>query len=139
MKTLNQELPSDTFSKITRTISRMLGTKPMAFKIVPIRMYRLTSYECPKSGLIADLKEYFIDEEGDLYSRNMKTYFTNHGMKLERLSNKCTNFKGDYINSLRTIKGEKITVRRSVLVNMMKLGRFEDVTDVKISRILRGA
>lgn len=139
MKTLNDNLANATLSKITRAISGILDIKPMAFKIVPIRMYRLTRYECPLSGLKANTKEYFIDADGDLYTRNMRTYFTNYGMKLEKLSNNCMNKKGDRINSLRTTKGEKITVRRSILMNMMKLGKFEDVTDMKLETILKGA
>lgn len=136
MKTVNQTISNSQYSRLTRTISSILGIKPMAFKIVPIRMFRITSYLCPLLNAQANLKEYFIDEDGDLYSRNTNTYITNYGKQLEKLSNNCSNSKGDLINSLRTIKGGKVTVRRSVLVNMMKLGKFEDVTDEKIETIL---
>lgn len=139
MKTVNNSILNSQFSKITRAISGILGVKPMAFKVVPLRMYRLTQYNCPLSGLTVNLKEYFIDEEGDLYSRNTGTYITDYGKKLEKLSNNCARFDGDFINSLRDVKGNKVTVRRSVLVNMMKLGKFEDVTDNKIQSILKGA
>lgn len=139
MKTVNNNISNTQLSRITKAISGILGIKPMPFKIVPLRMYRLTKYDCPLSGYTAQLKEYFIDEEGNLYSRNIRTYVTGYGKTLEKLSNNCTSGRGDYINSLRDLQGNKVTVRRSVLVNMMKLGRFEDVTDVKIQSILVGA
>jgi hypothetical protein len=139
MKTINEAISNSQFSKLTRAISSILGIKPMAFKIVPIKMFRITSYMCPLLSKNVNLKEYFIDQDGDLYSRNTATYFTKYGKELEKLSNNCKNSKGDYINSLRTIQGSKVTVRRSVLINLMKLGRFEDVTESKVQAILQVA
>lgn len=69
-----------------------------------------------QGGKEFNLKEYFLDSEGQLYSRNGGTWELNPRKGYDIL--KCSNntySKGDLINTLRTIGGNKVTVRRKDL------------------------
>lgn len=132
---LKTSLDSGVFSKIVRNVSSTLGLKPMPFKIIPIQLFRLSLYTLPNTGKIVDLSEYFIDIEGSVYSRNVRTYFTDYGMLLEKLSDSSYNNSGSIVNSFRSTTGRKVTIRRQALINMMLMGHFEDVTGLEYKMI----
>lgn len=112
---------------LSRLINSIMGTKQNPVKIVPLRLYRLNKYTLPELGVDVYLKEYFIDEEGSLYSRNTNTYFTKYGKLLTKLSDN-TMLHGKIINTLRDISGKKVTIQRNRLINMMNMGKLEEVT-----------
>lgn len=81
-----------------------------------------------------DLSQYFIDEEGDLYSMNDETYVTHGGRNLVMLANSSVDDAGYLVNSLRdrngrSVKGRgfKKTFRRIDLIAAMQSGKLEMV------------
>lgn len=61
-----------------------------------------------------DLREYFVDKKGNLYSANLDTWEINHtkGRDLLKCSDKSFNKSGHLVNSLRDTRGIKATVAR---------------------------
>jgi len=134
---LKKQLPSEQFSEVVRKISSVIGIKPMAFRIIPIKLFRLGFYTLPSLGVTVDLSEYFIDIEGSMYSRNTHTYFTEYGRLLEKLSDNSYNSSGVLVNSFRSSTGKKVTIRRQYLKNMMHMGMLEDVTGMAYSEVIK--
>lgn len=92
-----------------------------------LKVYRLGFYRLPSTGIMSDLSEYFIDEEGDVFSLNDDTYFTKYGIRLKQLSNGAyTN--GLLVNSFRDRQGKKVTISRNKLKSMRDSGMFELVS-----------
>ena len=64
-----------------------------------------------------DLRQYFVDEIGNLYSANLDTWELNIKKKHDLL--KCSDFSktraGEVVNSLRDIRGKKATIARTRL------------------------
>jgi hypothetical protein len=77
-----------------------------------------------------DLREYFIDLSGNLYSINDDTWTTKYGINLLRLSDDSVNRKGQVVNSLRDVFGVKFTPRRGALYGKLMEGALEEVTDI---------
>ena len=90
-----------------------------------IQVYRLKNYYMPIVGIVVDLSEYLIDEEGDLYSLNDDTYFTKYGTRLKQLSNHSFNGSGSIVNTFRSTTGRKVTIRRSVIKKLMIRGELD--------------
>lgn len=61
-----------------------------------------------------DLSSYYVDELGNLYSTNGLSWEINHKDKRDILicSDKARNRQGQIVNSLRSNKGVKVTIRR---------------------------
>lgn len=112
---------------LTKLLSDVFGVKQTPFKLIPVKLYRLGLYTIP-SGYTADLKEYFIDEDGSLYSRNNSTYFTDYGSILTKLSDSSKSKSGEIVNSFRDLRGVKVTIMRRNLINDMRMGNLEEVT-----------
>lgn len=129
-KELKARLPRQKFSEASRAVSEVLGVKQQPYKIIPLKFFRLGKYEMPNKGKSVDLSEYFMDEEGSLYSKNNDTYVTKFGKLLEKLSDESKNMSGNTINTLRAKDGTKVTIQRRNLEQLMKLGKFEDVTNL---------
>lgn len=96
------------------------------FKPVELKLYSLGMFTRPQRGDTLDLSDYFIDEEGDVYSLNRDTYFTKFGMRLEILSNGARNESGQIVNSFRARNGVKVTITRNKLKALMKAGKLEE-------------
>lgn len=97
-----------------------------------LKLYQLGLYTMPVSKEVVDLSEYFIDEEGDMYSLNHDTYFTKFGIQLKQLSNGAYNQSGVIVNSLRGTNGRKVTLRRKDVIAFRIKGNlvarsFDDV------------
>lgn len=138
MHDLKELTNNSTISKVMRKISEVIGGKPLPFKVIPLRLYQINNgYKLPNKGNVINLSTYFIDEEGSLYSRNVNTYFTKYGTLLERLSDSSHDHNGNIVNTFRGEFGEKVTIRRSILIQKMKLGHFLDVTDYGMSEIIK--
>ena len=93
-----------------------------------LKVYRLGFYVMPESKTVVDLSEYFIDEEGDIYSLNNDTYFTKYGIRLKQLSNSSFNQSGKLINTFRATSGRKVTIDRQSLRIKMVSGGFDLVS-----------
>lgn len=89
-----------------------------------VQLFSLGEFKAPNTGKIHDLSEYFIDSEGDLYSKNTTTYVTKYGRRLEKLSNNLT------MNSLRDKRGIKVTISRKVLKTMLANNAFKVVNSL---------
>jgi len=78
----------------------------------PTKKLRLVSLGVYKGS---DLSRYFIDQNGDLYSRNKDSWEINpvKHQDLLKLSNNSTDKSGQIVNSFRDVKGNKITIRRN--------------------------
>jgi len=63
----------------------------------------------------SDLSRYFIDRDGNLYSRNGLSWEINpvKDRDLLKLSNNSTDKSGNIVNSFRDTKGNKVTVPRN--------------------------
>ena len=96
-----------------------------------LRVFRLpTLYSMPKSGELVDLSNYYIDEEGDMYSLNSNTPFTEFGARLEMISNDAIDRDGSIVNSLRgksAGRGRKVTVRRDAIIKLRDVGALTEV------------
>lgn len=115
-------------AQLIKSLSEVFGVKDQVFKVEPVKLYRLGNYVLPVKGTIEDLSEYFIDEDGDLYSKNDDTYFTKYGVVLTKLSNSARDNSLRVVNSLRAKSGNKVTIARDKLVSMRNRGELEDVT-----------
>jgi len=124
-------IPDFTMTELIHMISDKLGIKPQAFKLQPLGLFRLgTQFESFHQGKYVqhDLSEYFIDEEGTMYSRNNDTYFTKYGKRLTKLSDNSISSSGKIVNSFRDKQGLKVTISRERIKKMMRGGYLEDVT-----------
>lgn len=84
-----------------------------------------------QGGKKHNLSEYYVDREGQLYSRNTDTWEldSRSGRDLLICSNKNVNKLGSVVNSLRTTSRKKVTVRRESL----KFNRF-NVTKLNVTK-----
>lgn len=74
-----------------------------------------------QGGRLYNLSEYFIDPQGQLYSKNSYTWELNHtrGKDILICSNGTMN-NGSIINTLRTTTGRKVTVpRKNIHFNLL--------------------
>lgn len=74
-----------------------------------------------QGGKVYNLREYYVDPKGQLYSRNGATWELNHrkGKDILICSNGTVN-KSRLINTLRTIGGKKVTVsRKNIHFNLL--------------------
>jgi hypothetical protein len=130
-KPLASVIPDYTMTELIHMISDKLGIKPQAFKLQPLGLFRLgTQFGSVHQGEFVqhDLSEYFIDEEGTMYSRNNDTYFTKYGKRLTKLSDNSINASGKIVNSFRDKRGLKVTISRERIKRMMRDWQLEDVT-----------
>jgi len=111
-----------------KKLSEIFGVKDQPFRVQPIRLFRLGKYILPQKGTVEDLSEYFLDEEGSLYSKNDDTYFTLQGQVLTKLSDSARSKSGAVVNSLRAKSGNKVTISRRRLELMRLQGELEEVT-----------
>lgn len=93
-----------------------------------LRVFRLGMFVMPNTRETVDLREYFIDEEGDIYSLNDDTEFTKFGTRLKQLSNGAIDAGGYMTNSFRSTTGRKVTIRRKNLKIAMLRGDFGKVS-----------
>ncbi len=79
-------------------------------KLVPLGLY------VSPTGIHYDLREYFIDKKGNLYSGNLDTWEINYKKKRDLLicSNDSANHRGEIVNSMRDQRRKKATVPRIV-------------------------
>lgn len=77
-----------------------------------------------------DLREYFIDLAGNLYSINDDTWCTKYGVQLLQLSDDSYGNSGQIVNSLRDVFGVKFTPSRQRLKRVLMQGRLEEVSDI---------
>mgnify|MGYP003650045422 CR=1 FL=1 len=79
-------------------------------KLVPIGHF------VSPTGINYDLREYFIDKKGNLYSGNLDTWEINYKKKRDLLicSNGSANHRGEIVNSMRDQQRKKATVPRLV-------------------------
>ena len=113
-----------TFKALVNLIS---GNKLVEIK--ELKLYNLGTLVTPKSRLKADLREYFIDEDGDLYSLNKSSYVTKYGSILEQLSNNSLSRTGEIVNTFRDTMGRKATFKRKTLKKLMQDGNLRLVKD----------
>ena len=59
---------------------------------------------------------YLLDQVGNLYSLNSRTYCTKYGYQMYKLSDESCNLGGQLHNTLRTELGVKVTVTRAELI-----------------------
>jgi hypothetical protein len=117
------------FSKLVNEIGNSFSIN-VSKLIAPrqLKVYRLGFYTMPVSKIVVDLSEYFIDEEGDMYSLNNDTYFTKFGIRLKQLSNGSYNQSGKLINTFRDVTGRKVTIDRQSLRTKMLFGKYDLVS-----------
>ena len=89
------------------------------------RLFCLGSVE--HNGIVYNLSAYFINDRGNLYSKNKDTYVTEFGTYLVRLSDDSTNKLGKVVNTMRTEGGRKVTMTRESIMNRKLLGHFQEV------------
>lgn len=113
------------FEKLVKEIGQSFSVN-VAKLIVPkeLKVYRLGEYRMAKTGEVLDLSEYFIDEEGDMYTLNDDTYFTNNGTRLKQISNGAYDAGGKMTNSFRATNGRKVTIRREHFRRLMHQGNL---------------
>jgi len=102
------------FAALALTAAFFLTTQAedkMVLKLAPIGTYNT------KAGNSFDLREYFVDTNGNLYSANLDTWEVNHkhGRDILRCSDASMNRNRDIVNSLRDAKGYKATIARKKL------------------------
>lgn len=113
---------------LIQALSDAFGVRDQVFKVEPVQLFRLGNFVLPVKGTTEDLSEYFIDADGDMYSKNDDTYFTKYGMILTKLSNGALDSSGNIVNSFRAKSGNKVTIARKKLIEMRNAGLLEDVT-----------
>lgn len=93
------------------------GGNLMILKLAPIG-----TYTTPHNTF--DLREYMVDQKGNLYSVNLDTWEINKNKRRHvlRCSDGALTRQGEVINSLRDVKGKKATIRRKNL-NFEQLAR----------------
>lgn len=93
----------------------ILMDKPFNKKEPSMILAPIGTYSTPYNNF--DLRQYFVDEIGNLYSANLDTWELNVKKKHDLL--KCSNFSktksGEVVNSLRDIRGKKATIARTRL------------------------
>jgi len=94
--------------------------------LAPIGIYR-TKYND------FDLRQYFVDSSGGLYSANLDTWELNHrkNQDLLKCSDSALNNEKLIVNSLRDIKGKKATIPRMNL-NFSSLVRKNGFVALKV-------
>jgi hypothetical protein len=104
------------------------------YKLQKIRLFSLGKnvFKMKHRGIEIglDLREYFIDLAGNLYSINDDTWCTKYGVQLLQLSDEALNRQGQVVNSLRDVFGVKFTPRRGTLYGKLMDGDLEEVTDI---------
>lgn len=113
---------------LIQALSDAFGVRDQVFKVEPVQLFRLGDFGLPVKGTNEDLSEYFIDADGDMYSKNDDTYFTKFGMVLTKLSNGALDASGNIVNSFRAKSGNKVTIARKKLIKLRDAGLLEDVT-----------
>ena len=63
-----------------------------------------------------NLRDYFIDQDGNLYSNNWLSWEITHLHQLLKCSDNTVNKSGKVHNTLRTVEGIKVTVVREKLI-----------------------
>lgn len=111
------------FEKLVKEIGQSFSVN-VAKLIQPreLKVFRLGTYIMPVSKESVDLSEYFIDEEGDMYTLNDDTSFTKFGSRLVQVSNNAYDAGGKRTNSFRATNGRKVTIRREHLIRIMRRG-----------------
>lgn len=104
------------------------------YKLQKIRLFSLGKnvFKMKHRGIEIglDLREYFLDLEGNLYSINDDTWCTKYGVNLLQCSDDATNNSGSVVNSLRDVFGVKFTPTRHRLIMARKVGELEEVSDI---------
>lgn len=104
------------------------------YKMQKIRLYSLGQniFKMKHNGreIGLDLREYFLDEYGNLYSINDEAWATGYGVQLLQCSDSSYNTSGAIVNSLRDVHGIKYTPRRNVLKRAMLQGLLPEATDI---------
>ena len=74
-----------------------------------MRLKRLGKLRKPRVGTKHNLKEYFIDSEGNVYTMNKGTYVTKYGRFVISSNGR------DLTVTMRDTKGRKVSIRKSTL------------------------
>lgn len=94
----------------------MTETKMLTLKQIGV-------YKAPSGS--RNLRDYYVDDKGSLYSRNMDSYELGRreGYGILKCSDDSV-IKGDIVNSLRDTMGTKVTIRRKNILWSKVLGEI---------------
>jgi len=83
-------------------------------RLVNLELAPIGEYTMPNLQKTVDLSRYFVDQNGNLYSSNPKTWEINSrkGKDILVCSNTALDSAGNIVNSLRGLDGKKVTLRR---------------------------
>lgn len=86
-----------------------------------MELKKLGTYTKPLKKTSHDLSAYSVDQEGQVWSNNRRTYFTRYGRAIKRGEGK------DGTVTLRDADGRKVSIARSKLMDAFgtnRTGRF---------------
>lgn len=103
-------------------------------KLNEVKLYQLSFYTMPIKNRVCDLRQYFVDEHGDVYTQNNATPFTRFGLVLKKCSNNSFS-KHRLINTFRDTLGTKVTISRKKIVEMINNNELDEVSSGAILKI----
>lgn len=117
------------FEKLVKEIGQSFSI-PVNKLIKPaeLKVYRLGQVYFAAQQRFLDLSEYYIDEQGDMFTLNDDTYFTKYGSRVKMLSNASFNQSGQLINTFRATDGTKITIMRRTIKRAMLKGELDQIS-----------
>lgn len=90
-----------------------------------------------RNGVWYDLSDYYVDRKGNLYSRNAGTWEVDPKKDKDILicSNNSTDKCGNIVNSLRSSKGRKVTIKRSQISYTKLIKRGKSVVTIDVEKV----